>query len=98
MEEELLKRNSVEICKDFYEEETLDGKRRIGDKLVTYLISNSFHDSKSVRDILKPILQLHVDTFERTNIKLKPNNLIMIVEDFFKDKITNHLDTEKRAS
>lgn len=82
MKTQLHLENSVAICHEFYRAETAAQKREIGLQLINNLVSGNQLKKGTIETTLSPVIQLHVDTFERTGIKLKPNNLLNIVEGF----------------
>lgn len=83
MKTELLIENSASICYEFYQANSVEEKRAIGNRLLAYVQDTTHNHSGFVQSMLSPVLQLHVDTFERTHIKLQPNNLLNIVENFY---------------
>lgn len=74
--------NSVAICYEFYNAETVEEKREIGFLLIQKLTATNRLLKSVIETTLSPVIQLHVDTYERTGVKLKPNNLLHIVEGF----------------
>ncbi|GLB49511.1 hypothetical protein Y10_18790 [Neptunitalea sp. Y10] len=74
---------AIAYCNDFYAADSVDDKRAIGSSLISDLEVTYKDKANYVNSTLSPILQLHVDTFNRTKIKLKPENLKALVTDLY---------------
>ncbi|GLB53630.1 hypothetical protein NBRC110019_26710 [Neptunitalea chrysea] len=83
MKTELNLESSIELCQLFFEANKVAEKEALGQDLITYIEKSSIQNKAFIETVLAPVLQLHVDTFNCTKIKLKIDNLKSIVSNFY---------------